>query len=213
MELNSDRLRDNKLAQLSDAHNRASERSQENRRRRRPPQRQGTVALSNTDSMGRANRIRARLRSKLGEIMSSSLDNDIKKSLARSVQMQLDRVEVKINQIRRRERAKQEERRERRAEERREEERRVEKQREAARRRRQHDMRQRTIRIRRDFLYHADEGGFDPYSVSPAHMNIGGGIGGGFAGGVAVSFEVSGHSGTASVSMDAAGGDMVNMLL
>jgi len=211
LELNNDRLRDNKLAQLSDAHNRASERAQENRRRRRPPQRQGTVRLSNTDPMSRANRVRAQLRAKLGEIMSSNLDNDIKMGLARSVQMQLDRVESKISQIRRRERAKQEEKRDERAEQRREEERRAEKQREARRRRRQHDLRERSIRVRRDFLYHADEGGFDPYSVSPKHMAMGGSFAATTMSGAAVSFDVGGQSGVVADTMPA-GGD-INMLL
>jgi len=154
--------------------------------------------------MARANRIRLRLRAKLGEIMSSGLEQNVRMALSRSVQIQLDRVEMKILQIRRRERAQQEEKRERRVQERQKEERRVEQQREEARRRRRSDMRQRSIRIRRDFLYPSNKGGFDPYKMSP---NLSGG-----SSGTAVSFSVAGQSG---VVMDSAvpSGDVVNVVV
>ena len=205
------RIRDNKTAQLAEAHNRANERTQQNnqRRRRSAPRRQGSVNLSNTDSVGRATRIRSRLRAKLGEIMSSSLDDDIKKSLARTVQLQIDRVDRKIIQIRRRERAKVEERRERRNQERQNEERRVEIQREAARRRRRNDMRQRSIRVRREFLYPASQGGFDPYNKT---INGGSSFLNGNGTPPAVSFNIAGKSGTIT-DTPAPAGDMVDLVL
>lgn len=186
------RIKNDKTAQLAEAHNRASERNQQNRRRRRPPVR-GSVRLSNTDSIGRANRIRQRLQSKLREVMSSSLDENVRKALARTVQMQLDRVEITIRQIRRRKRAQEEEKRERRAEESKEEERRVQRQREERRRRRQSDLRERSVRIRRDFLYSANQGGFDPYNNNITRAMTGGT-------GPAVTFNIGGQSG---VVMDA----------
>ena len=152
-----------KLQQLAEAHNRANERTHANRTQRRRPPVTGSTRLSNTDSIGRANRIRQRLKSKLSEIMSSSLDEDVKKSLARNVQTQLDRVEQKIRQIRRRERAQEEEKRDRIRERQREQDRRAELQRDERQRNRQRDLRPRSVSVRRDFLYSARQGGFDPY--------------------------------------------------
>ena len=185
MQFTDIRIKDDKTAQLAEAHNRASERHQQNRRRRRPAA-QGSVRLRNTDSIGRANRIRQRLRSKLSEIMSSSIDGEARKALARNVQMQLDRVELTMRQIRRRNRAQEEEKRERRAEEKNEEERRIDMQREERRRRRKSDMRERSIRVRRSNLYPANQGGLDPYNN---HITTS-------ITGPAVSFNVAGQSGT-----------------
>lgn len=181
------RMRDNKTAMLTDAHNRANERAQQNRRRRRPPV-QGATRLSNTDSIGRAKRIRQRLRAKIGEIMSSNIDENVKRTLARTVQMQLDRVEGTIRQIRRRERAQREEQRERNEVRQREEDRRTERLREERRRRRQNEMRPRSIRVRRDFLYSARQGGFDPYNN---HLSVNQAP----AAGPAVSFSIGGQTG------------------
>ena len=198
------RIRDEKTFMLKDAHNRANEAHQQNRNRRSSNQRrQGSVSLSNTDSVSRANRIRARLRGKLSEIMGSSLDHDTKMALARTVQIQLDRVEMKVRQIRRRERAKEEEKRENRARERREEDARTERRREQERARRRRDMSQRSVRIRRDFLYPASKGGFDPYSVSPVVQSPGANA--------AVSFDIGGSSGTVSGAAPVA--DIVDVLL
>ena len=195
-----------KTTKLTEAHNRANEQNMQNRRRRRPPV-TGSVRLSNTDSIGRANRIRQRLRAKMGEIMSSSLDEDVRKSLARTVQLQLDRVEGKIRQIRRRERAQQEEKRDRASAQRREEDQRIERQREERRRRRQSDLRQRSIRVRRDFLYSANQGGFNPYNNNitmshPPSIN-----------GPAVAIEIGGYSGVVMDSAPPPNADVVNMLL
>ena len=183
-------IQNNLTARLADAHNRANENAQRNRRRRTSGRRvTGSVRLSNTDSLGRANRIRQRLRAKVNEIMSSTVEPEIRESLARSVQMQLDRVENKIRQIRRRERAEQEEKRDRQARERRKEDARLQAQRDEARRRRRNEMRQRSINIRRDLLYPANRGGFDPYRFSPANN---------FGHPVAVSYSVGGVTGTVS---------------
>ena len=183
-------IRDERTLQLADAHNRANEQAMANRRRRRQPPRQGSVRLSNTDSMGRVNRVRAQLRAKLSEVMSSTLDEGTKKGLARAVQTQLDRVDSVARQIRRRERAEQEERIDNRARERRQESRRQELRREEARRRRRNDMHPRSTRIRRDFLYSASQGGFDPYDARPVSFN--GNNGGGHA---AVAFDIGGQAG------------------
>ena len=193
-----------KTTKLTEAHNRANERHMQNRRNRRRPPVTGSTRLSNTDSLGRATRIRQRLRSKLGEIMSSSLDESLRKSLARNVQLQLDRVEMTMRQIRRRERAQKEERRDRAQEQRREEDQRAEQRREQRRRNRQGDLRQRSVRIRRDFLFSARDGGFDPYDNNVTMTNQP-------PAAPAATFSIGGQSG---VVMDAPPpADVVNMLL
>ena len=212
------RISDTKTGLLAEAHNRANEQAQANRRRRsnvRPAT--GSVRLSNTDSLGRANRIRQRLRAKIGEIMSSNVDEGTKKALARNVQMQLDRVENTVRQIRRRERAQAEERRERTRQEKRSDDERIERKREIrreqARRRRRSDIRERTIRVRRDFLTPANQGGFDPYDFVTNGINgAGSGTTDVIAGGPAVAFSIGGQSG---VVMDAAppAVDIVNMTI
>jgi len=202
------RIRDSKTAQLTAAHNRANENQPP--RRNRNIRREGAVTLRNTDSIGRANRVRSRLRAKIGEIMSSNIEPDIKKSLARNVQMQLERVENTIRQIRRRERAEQEERREQRQEVTRQRERRQEKtraerveerRREEARRRRRNDMRERSTRIRRDFLYPARQGGFNPYDFASNRNGNFNDNNSGFTIDVppAVAFDVGGTSGVADI--------------
>ncbi|MCL2398127.1 MAG: hypothetical protein FWC91_00100 [Defluviitaleaceae bacterium] len=184
--------RDEKTRLLKDAHNRANENHQNNRRRRRQPQR-GSIRLSNTDSLSRANQVRSRLRAKMSEVMSSSLGTSERKALARSVQMQIDRVDKTIRQIRRRERAEREEKRERVSQQMQQESRRVEQQREEIRRRRRNDMRPRSIRIQQGFLYSANNGGFDPNKMfGPGANNSG----------AAVSFDVAGRRGFV---MDTAG--------
>ena len=178
---------DEKTRLLTEAHNRANENQQNNRRRRRQPAR-GSVRLSNTDSLSRANRVRNRLRAKMSEVMSSDLGPNERKALARSVQTQIDRVDRTIRQIRRRERAEQEEKRERTSAETRQENRRVEQQREEIRRRRRNDMRPRSIRIHQGFLYPANQGGFDPQRMFGPEAND-------FGAGASVSFDVAGQKG------------------
>jgi hypothetical protein len=201
--------RDEKTKLLTAAHNRANENNQ-NRRRRRPPTR-GAVRLSNTDSLSRANRVRNRLRAKMSEVMSSSLDANERKTVARSVQMQIDRVDRTIRQIRRRERAEQEEKRERSSQETRQESRRVEQQREEARRRRRNDMRPRSISIHRGFLYSANQGGFDPQRMFGPDAN---GVSG-LEANASVSFNVAGQQGfvIATGPPPSVGGDVVDVVL
>ncbi|MCL1997546.1 MAG: hypothetical protein FWG65_02130 [Turicibacter sp.] len=184
-------IRDEKTARLADAHKRANERANQNRRRRRPVQ--GTVRLSNTDSLGRAARVRARLAAKIGEIMASDIEDDMKAALSRNVQMQMDRVENTVRQIKRRKRAEEEEKRERtrnekqRAEELQNE--RLRQQREETRRRRRRDMQQQSINIRRDFLSSAERGGLNPrdFSVRAQFEN---------APSPAISFDIGGKTST-----------------
>ncbi|MCL2015325.1 MAG: hypothetical protein FWG68_03650 [Defluviitaleaceae bacterium] len=195
---------DEKTALLAEAHNKASERNQQMRRRRRPVE--GTVRLSNTDSLGRAARVRRQLFAKIGEIMASDLESEIKQSLSRNVQMQLDRVDKTIRQIRRRKRAEEEEKIEKaRAERNRREEERDELlrlQREEARRRRRRDLQTVSIAIRRDFLLPAEKGGLDPniFPLTTVGMPP------------AATFDIAGQTGTIA-DIPAANADMVDLLL
>jgi hypothetical protein len=155
---------------LFEAHKKAQEAAKKNRK---PSDKKfGTVSLSNTDTVSRAMRMRTRLYAKLAEIMASDLDNKMKKALASDVMMQLNKVEQKIIEIQRREKAKQEER--------------VAKKNESehVKRRRRNDLRLREAYIKKEYLYHADDGGMDPMSYSQAALS-----------GSAVSFNFSGISG------------------
>ena len=197
------RARDDKTRQLAEAHNRAHENSMRNRQRR-TRRRQGTVRLSNTDSLSRARRIRQQLVNKISEVMSSNMEQESRMAAARAIQTQLDRVEMKIVQIRRRERAVQEEKRDRNTQERQQEERRIQRQREEARRRRRSDMRPRSIRISRGFLYHERDGGFSPSTVAGHGL---------FSSAAAVSFDVGGKTGVVMDTGGGGAGDTVNMVL
>jgi len=151
---------------LTEAHNRAADRARE-ARRRRPQQRQGSVRLSNTDSRQRAHQIRRRLNNKLSEITRNpDLERDARMALSRSVMNEISRVDRVIRQIRRREEAIQEEKLERNRAER--EQRMEERLEEMVRsQERERDMRPRSTRIRRDFLYPAREGGLNPNDYAP----------------------------------------------
>ena len=142
-------LRENRNNQLLEAHARVQEQREQERRRRRP--KQGVTRLSNIDSIGRAQQIRSRLLAKLTEIAGSDLEPRARDALIADIKMQLDRVDQKVMAIRRRQRAIEAEKNARRETDTPEE-----------RRRRFRDMQERRIYIRRDFLYHADEGGFNP---------------------------------------------------
>ena len=113
----------------------------------------GTVSVSNTDSVQSCERIKTKLNAKLSEIFISDLEDGIKMALARSILMEIAKVDQKIAEIRRRERAVREER----------VARKDEKEHEKAKRR--HDMKKRTVTVRKDLLYHASEGGLDPDSM------------------------------------------------
>jgi len=144
-------LNENLNHQIKEAHARVQ---QQQRERRRPPRRQtGSVRLSNTDSIGHARRIRARLLAKLQEVYGSDMQSRSRGAAAMDIKLQIDRVDRQIAAIRRRERALEEERTTRRDDS------------PEARRRRARDIQQRSIGVRRDFLYHASRGGFDPNNV------------------------------------------------
>ena len=136
---------------LINAHNKAKEKD-----KKPSTKKSGSVIISNTDTVTSCARIRSRLLAKLQEIFDSDLDEKAKMSLARDIMMQIDKVEQKISEIRRREKAVAEERRARKTES------------EHEKRKRRHDMAKRTATIKREYLYHASEGGLDPSSYLPA---------------------------------------------
>jgi hypothetical protein len=142
--------------------------------KKKSPKKMGSVSLSNTDTVSMCMKLKARLNAKLSEIFSSDLDPKMKNALARDVMVQMDKVEQKISEIRRREKAVAEEKRARKNEQ------------EHVKRQRQRDMAKKTTYIRRDYLYSAEEGGMDPASYMP-----------GAAGSeAAVSYDISGMTGT-----------------
>jgi hypothetical protein len=167
-------LRENVNFQLHEAHSRIQQQQRE--RRRAPRRQQGSVRLSNTDTLARARQVRARLLSKLQEVYGSDMDERARGGAAMDIQLQISRVDQQMTAIRRRERAVEEERMTRRRDDTPE-----------ARRRRARDMQERRIYVRRDFLYHADKGGFDPNNplfttnlqsdISSVAFDIGGNIG------------------------------------
>jgi hypothetical protein len=103
------------------------------------------------DSVRRAQQIRSRLTAKLMEVQGSDAEPRTRGAMAMDIKLKIDRVDQQIAAIRRRERAVQEERTTRRRDDT-----------PQARRRRAQDMQERRISIRRDMLYHANNGGFDP---------------------------------------------------
>ncbi|MCL1844930.1 MAG: hypothetical protein FWF77_03405 [Defluviitaleaceae bacterium] len=145
------KLEENLNHRIKDAHSRVEQERREQQRRRPPRRQTGSVRLSNTDSIGRARRVRARLVAKLQEVYGSDSDGRSRGTMAMDIKLQINRVDKQISAIRRRERAIEEERTTRRRDDTPE-----------ARRRRARDMQERRIHIRRDFLFHANKGGFDP---------------------------------------------------
>jgi hypothetical protein len=156
-------------AKLFEAHNNAQNNAQ-NRKRSSLPK-IGTVRLSNTDSLRTALDMRRRVLAKLAEVAAvTDVDKKTRDAMVATVKMQLDKVDRQITAIKRRERAVKEERTARRDECPR------------ARRRRQHDMKERSVNIRRDMLFPADKGGFDPrnpagFPVAAVSFNFGGTVG------------------------------------
>jgi len=136
---------------LKEEQSRIQEEQQEQRRNRQRPRRTGNLRLSNTDSLGRAFQVRSRLAAKLMEIQGSGMEPGMRDSTIMDIKLQLGRVDQQIAAIRRRERAVQQERTTRRSDDTPE-----------IRRRRARDMQERRIYVRRDMLYHANNGGFDP---------------------------------------------------
>ena len=151
----------------------------------------GNITVSNTDSVERCMQIKARLNAKLSEIFASDLDDKLKMALSRDILFQLNNVEKKIHDIRRRKKAEHEEKTAKKDES------------EAVKRRRRYDMQKRSITIRRDYLFSAEKGGLDPnnFIVSISSDNV------------AVSFDIGGVSGgmpDVAVSVDTSGGAVDN---
>ena len=144
------KLRDTKNRRIKEAHARLEEERRARRRQHRP-RRIGVARLSNTDTIQRAMQVRARLLAKLKEGFDSDMCPRAREVFAADIKLQISRVDQTINAIRRRERAIEEERNVSRRDDTPE-----------ARRRRFREMQKRSISIRRDFLYHASKGGFDP---------------------------------------------------
>ena len=138
---------------MIEAFKRAEQKAKENRKQSR--RKVGVVSLSNTDTIQRCVQIRARLYAKIGEIAGSDLDIKQKMALTRDVMTQIDKVEIKISEIRRRERAVKEEKTAKKTEA------------EHVKRKRWYDTQKRTAHIRKDYLFPAEKGGFDPYGFSP----------------------------------------------
>ena len=145
------KLRDVKNRRIKEAHARLEEERRARRQKQQRPRRMGVARLSNTDTIARAKRVRAALLAKLQEGFASDMEPRARDIFAADIKLQISRVDQTINAIRRRERAIEEERNVSRRNDTPE-----------ARRRRFREMQQRSISIRRDFLYHADKGGFDP---------------------------------------------------
>jgi len=177
-------LNDRRDSLLIEAHERARREQQEQQRRSRR-RRTGAVRLSNMDTVTRAKEVRGRLMAKIREIAGSDMEPRARDARIAEVQKLITRVEQQIAAIRRRERAVEEERSVRRRNDSPEE-----------RRRRWRDKQERRIYIRRDFLYHASRGGFDPNNP----MNkIGVGELNAFS---PVAIDIGGITGTVDIPMD-----------
>lgn len=144
-------LRENTNNMIVDAHNTARARRQEQRSSGRQP-RVGSVRLSNTDTPARAQQIRSQLLAKLNEIFDSDLDDRAKQALAAEIQMHLNNVDKQVAAMRRRQQAIQMEQTQQRMSE-------------AERRRRRHDREERSIFIREELLYSAEDGGLCPAAL------------------------------------------------
>jgi len=171
--------RDDNAKFFFEAHKKAKEKAKKNNAAKKT----GMVRISNTDTVERCVRIKSRLAAKLMEIYASDLDDKMKSALARNVLLEMSKVEQKISDIRRRERAAQEEKENRKDES------------EHVKRRRRHDLEKRSVVIRRDYLYSAEKGGFDPNDLM---------FGSAQADFPAASFDISGVTGEVSVSQEAA---------
>ncbi len=144
---------ENKDKALAMAFTRANQRAAEARKTKKKKEakkKYGSISLSNTDTVNKCVKIRAKLKAKLQEITGSNIDEKIKHALVRDVMMQLNKVEVKINEIKRREAAIQEEKKAKKDES------------AQAVRRRRDAIRKRTTAIQRKYLHSASEGGLDP---------------------------------------------------
>jgi hypothetical protein len=142
--------------------------------------------LSNTDSVARARAVRARLVAKLSEVYASDMDKRARGASAMDIKLQINRVDQQITAIRRRERAIEEELVTRRKDDTPD-----------ARRRRARDMQEKRIYIRKDYLYHANKGGYDPGNVL---FNTNSGTTNDIS---SISFDIGGEVGTMDVAAGA----------
>ncbi|MCL2047996.1 MAG: hypothetical protein FWG87_04645 [Defluviitaleaceae bacterium] len=130
----------------------AREKIREEQRKQRPAKKKtGVTRLSNTDSLRKAHQVRAQLVAKLGEVYTSNLDERTRDIGTMDIKLQINKVDQQIMAIRRRERAIEEEKTTRRSDDT-----------PSKRRRRFYDMEEKRVYIRRDYLFHADDGGYDP---------------------------------------------------
>jgi hypothetical protein len=167
------KMKDDYNGKLMEAHRKEREKARKNIKASRKI---GSVAISNTDSVERCIKVKARLNAKLGEIFASDLDDKQKMALARGIMLELNKVDGKIADIRRREKAVRETQQTKRKNET-----------ESERRRRKYDMEKRTITIRKDFLFHANQGGYDPNNAAFGGIQLD------FP--AAVAFDISGMAG------------------
>ena len=143
------KLAENRNNMLMEAHSRLEEKRKAAVKKQKP-RRTGVSKLSNTDTIQRANQVRAKLLAKLSEAHASDMDPRAKNVFTADIMMQINKVDQTIAAIRRRERAIEEERTVSRKDDTPEK-----------RRRRLRDMQKRSISIRRDLLHHRSDGGFD----------------------------------------------------
>jgi hypothetical protein len=113
----------------------------------------GSIRLSNTDSITKCKRVKAQLNARLGEIYASTMDEKMKQALAKDVMMQIVKVDMKINEIQKRELAIQQEKLCKKNES------------EQTRRKRRKDIEERSTMIKRDFLHQEDGGDADMSSA------------------------------------------------
>jgi len=178
------RIQENQNTMLHEANERIKQQQREQRKKRRP-RREGAVRLSNTDTLAMAHQIRSRLMAKLMEIHGSDMDTKSKGASAMDIKLKIDRVDRQIAAIKRRERAMLEEKTTRRGDDSPE-----------ARRRRAHDMKERRIYVRRDYLYHANNGGFDPNNPLFSKTALQDAMS-------SVAFDIGGNTGTMEIAANA----------
>ena len=180
----SRRLQENQNSMIQEAHERVAQQQREQRKKKKP-RREGSVRLSNTDSLARAQQIRSRLLAKLMEVNGSDMDTRAKGASSLDIKLKIDRVDQQIAAIKRRERAVLEEKTTRKSNDTPE-----------ARRKRAHDMRERRIYVRSDYLYHANNGGFDPnnplFNKTALQNTMS-----------SVAFDIAGNAGTMEIAANA----------
>jgi hypothetical protein len=120
----------------------------------------GSIRLSNTDNISKCKRVKAQLNARLGEIYASTMDEKMKQALAKDVMMQIVKVDMKINEIKKRELAIQQEKMN------------IKNDTEQAKRRRRKDIEERSTIIKRDFLHQEDGGTADASPVNEISADL-----------------------------------------